>query len=166
MSAIDPQRNSRNRVRQNKPELETILELEIEAYFRRLAYGQVKSPPFSKASASFVRYSQESHVQKMVRFITDHFQEAITVTDIAAAAGLNAEYAMRLFRKSWGMTPWEFLLQQRIFRAQRLLLGRETKICDIAFACGFGSASRFYHAFRKNCHCAPSAYRQRLAGRD
>jgi AraC-like DNA-binding protein len=143
-------------------ELDKIVELELEAYFRRLAlaYRQSKSTHLLKKPSSSLQKTQYGHVQKMVRFMTDHFQHSPTVSQIAEAAGLNAEYAMRLFRKCWGITIWEFLLRQRIFHAQRLLVLGEEKILDIAFACGFGSASRFYDAFEKQCHRTPSAYRR------
>jgi AraC-like DNA-binding protein len=143
-------------------ELEKIVELEIEVYFRRLAlsYRHPNLACRSRRSTSLLQKNQYGHVQKMVEFMTDHFQHSITVTQIAGATGLNSEYAMRLFRKCWGMTIWEFLLQQRIFHAQRLLVLGDAKILDIAFASGFGSAGRFYHAFRKQCYCTPSAYRR------
>lgn len=144
-------------------ELDKIVELELEVYFRRLAlvYRKFKSPRILKTSSSALEKNQYGHVQKMVKFMTNHFRNSISVPQIADAAGLNPEYAMRLFRKCWGMTIGEFLLQQRISHAQRLLVLSEAKIVDIAFDCGFGSASRFYTAFRNQCHCTPIAYRRR-----
>ncbi|XHR31077.1 MAG: helix-turn-helix domain-containing protein [Chthoniobacteraceae bacterium] len=148
------------------PELQKAIELELEAFFRRLAtgvLGKTGSTRGSKGGGFHLDKNQSTRVQQMVRFMTEHSAESITVSQIAGAAGLNAEYAMRLFRKSWGMTLWDFLLQQRICQAQRLLVLSDAKIVDIAFQCGFGSASRFYSAFAKQCRCSPLAFRRKCS---
>jgi AraC-like DNA-binding protein len=150
-------------LQKKSPEIDTIVELELEVYFRRLDLACDRpgaSGSFRKSQVTLQK-DQYGHVQKMVRFMTSRFREPITVPQVAAAAELNTEYAMRLFRRCWGMTIGEFLRQQRIWHAQRLLALGEAKIVDIAFACGFGSASRFYAAFQEQCHCTPRDYRRR-----
>ncbi len=144
----------------SSPELKKAIELELEAFFRRLAIGTACAAESGRTSLDKDR---STHVQRMVGFMTEHSSEPITVAQIAGAAGLNPEYAMRLFRKSWGMTIWSFLLQQRICQAQRLLVLTDAKIADLAYQCGFGSASRFYSAFARQCRCSPLAFRSRCA---
>lgn len=142
------------------PELRKVVQLELEAFFRRLALQPREKSGFP-ASLRLSRERQPcDRVQHMVRFMTEHAGEPITVSQIAAEAGLNPEYAMRLFRRHWGMTLWDFLLQQRISQAKRLLVLGHAKISDLAFECGFGSMSRFYSAFSKYCHCSPLAFRR------
>ena len=142
------------------PEMQSILELEVQAFFRRLAFHYPKRKPAYPGSLSPGRQASE-RMQQMVRLVTERFRDPLTIPQIAAAAGLHPEYAMRLFRKRWGMTLWDFVLQQRIFEAKRLLILEGSKISDIAFECGFGSASRFYSAFSKSCGCTPLAFRRR-----
>jgi AraC-like DNA-binding protein len=151
-------------LRLRSPQVDRIVELDLEAFFRRLALHfaslrwQRRSRKADKTAT--VATSQYGHVQNMVKFMTEHFRDAISVPQIAAIARLNPEYAMRLFRKTWGMTLWEFLLQQRISEAQRLLVLGDRKVSDIAFTCGFASLSQFYSAFQKRCRCAPNQYRR------
>ncbi len=122
-------------------ELEKIVELDLEAYFRRLAlhFDRLKSPRLRSRDAGALSKNRYRPVQQMVKFMTENFRDPLSVARIAAAARLNPEYAMRLFRKCWGMTLWEFLLRQRISEAQRLLVLGDDKVADIALATGFGS---------------------------
>lgn len=146
------------------PDLKIAVRLEIEAFFRRLAANSAPSP--SKSTAPFSEEHQCRHVERMVGTITERFREPLSIMEIARDAGLNPEYAMRLFRGRWGVTLWTFLLQQRIAEARRLLLLSDTPLIEIAFACGFQSVGRFYHAFKTQCQCSPGAYRRRHAGSD
>lgn len=145
-------------------DLRPAVKLEIEAFFRRLSANQENVLSFSKKKVSIIGEPQSHHVEHMVRFVTEHFREPLTIDLIARAAGLNPEYAMRLFRNCLGVTLWAFLLQQRIAEARRLLLLGDAPIAEISFDSGFQSLGRFYQAFKKQCHCSPGAYRCTYAG--
>ncbi|MCY1379176.1 HTH-type transcriptional regulator [compost metagenome] len=69
---------------------------------------------------------------------------------------------LRRFHEEVGMTPKAWLIQQRVFAAQRLLEATVAPIDDIALACGFGSIEAFRLAFRKTTGVAPSVYRERF----
>ncbi|WP_043584684.1 helix-turn-helix domain-containing protein [Geminisphaera colitermitum] len=161
-------------------ELKVVVRLELEAFFRRWALGATKASGVELAAAvageaalgTGLRLSgvlsggngyQCRHVERMVRYINEHFRDEITVAMVAGAAKLNPEYAMRLFQKRWGMTLWKFLLRQRVSEARRLLLLSDTPLIEIALGCGFQSLSRFYEAFKAECGCSPGAYRKRHA---
>lgn len=150
--------------RSGSPELQLAVKLEMEAFFHRLAFhfSRTSNTPAQLSSASEEYLC--AHVEKMVRYITEHYREDVCMDDIVKATGLNAEYAMRLFRKRWGVTLWTFLLQQRISEARRLLLLSDATLADIAFDCGFQSLSRFYHVFKQQCNCSPGAYRKQHIG--
>lgn len=89
-------------------------------------------------------------------------EESLDVAEIASAVRLHPHYAMQLFRRHLGITIWEYLLRLRVAHAQRLLLTTDHDMLRVAFASGFGSAARFYAAFRRIAGNTPRAYR--LAG--
>ncbi|KAB8321278.1 helix-turn-helix transcriptional regulator [Tolypothrix campylonemoides VB511288] len=60
-----------------------------------------------------------------------------------------------------GVTPYQYVLQQRIERAKVLLRHRERAISDIALECGFANQSHFTKHFRQFTGMTPKAYRQR-----
>jgi AraC family transcriptional regulator len=59
-----------------------------------------------------------------------------------------------------GISPHQYLLQQRVERAKQLLKQRNLSIVDIAFQCGFNSQSHFTRCFRKWTGITPKAYQQ------
>jgi AraC-like DNA-binding protein len=135
--------------------------MEVEARLMRLAdaiLSAKSAQPATPRSHAKPNVPGES-IDKMTSYIAAHFQEPIGVNDIAEAAGLNPVYAMRLFRKLWGTTMGSFLLQHRLWHAQRLLLTTPMKIFEVAEKSGFGSTAQFHELFRRNLHQTPANYR-------
>jgi AraC-like DNA-binding protein len=69
---------------------------------------------------------------------------------------------MALFRQTCGLTIVEYLTQYRVAAAQRLQATTDAGPLEIALEAGFGSASRFYAAFRCLCSKSPCSYRAAL----
>ena len=65
----------------------------------------------------------------------------------------------RLFKQSIGMTPHQYLSQQRVERAKQLLKKTDRLIIDIALECGFSSHSHLSKQFRQITGITPKAYR-------
>jgi transcriptional regulator GlxA family with amidase domain len=70
----------------------------------------------------------------------------------------------RRFRATLGTTPHQWLLQQRIIQAQRLLETTSETIEYIATCCGFGSAAVLRLHFQRLLHTSPQAYRNAFHG--
>lgn len=155
-----------------QPERRKIALLEIEARLRRLAYSVPSTNASEVAAVSPSRRAlvlpgeaELSKVEQMTRFIARRYQEPLQVADIAAAVGLNPNYAMQLFRKEFGMSLGRYLTQFRISHAQRLLAMTDMGVLQVALDSGFASPSRFYAAFRQSCGFSPREYRASLHSR-
>lgn len=140
--------------RQPSPERTQIILLELEARLRRLTLAAPSQPNLTPLT--------NSKAAAMAGYIAAHAAEALTVDDIAAVVGLNASYAMTLFRRTYHLSLLDYLMQHRIAHAQRLLATTDMRIIDIALESGFGSQSRFYEAFGQVCGQSPGAYRAAL----
>lgn len=99
-------------------------------------------------------------VAAMCRHVAAFYREPLSVSDVAHAAGLHPNYAMRLFRAATGLTVNDYILRHRLGHAQRLLLDSNLSVEVVAADSGFGSASRFYEAFRARTGQTPRAYRR------
>lgn len=89
---------------------------------------------------------------------------AISVSEIADALELHPKYLMGLFRRLSGMTLLDYIAQQRVAYAQRLLATTSLKMIDVAMDSGFGSVCRFHAVFARLCGTTPRQYRARLRG--
>jgi AraC-like DNA-binding protein len=130
--------------------------LEIKALFFRLTRS-VQDPD---RAVSIVG----DRVNEMARYINQHFQDTITVADIAAYIGLHPTYAMQLFKATFGVSLITYLTQQRIAHAQQLLIMTDAAISDVALESGFLTLSHFYTAFNRLCGMSPGKYRAALRG--
>jgi AraC-like DNA-binding protein len=85
-------------------------------------------------------------------------RSSLTIEGIAHRNGISARQAQRLFARS-GQTFSEFVLDQRLSRARRLLLSPSSghrKISDVAYACGFSDLSYFNRTFKRRFGATPS----------
>lgn len=102
-----------------------------------------------------------SHIDTMLRYIADHYDQKITIPDVAAATGLHPNYAMKLFHRVMKISIKQYINRLRLLHAQALLVDTEQGVLTIAIEAGFGSISRFYDIFQQELQMTPQQYRQK-----
>lgn len=100
-------------------------------------------------------------MKAMMVYLYEHYQDAVSVEDLARAGGVSKRGCFRLFRQQLHTTPVEYLRQLRLEKACGLLSGTDKPITEIAYLCGLGSSSYFGKTFRDAFGCTPKAYRAR-----
>lgn len=105
-------------------------------------------------------HTTEQEIVCAARFMTEHYTDAITSTDIAAAAGFSPNYLSRKFREATGFGLHEYLVFLRLRHAAQLLAETEKSVTEIALQCGFSDSNYFKDAFKKNYGCTPREYRK------
>jgi AraC family transcriptional regulator len=96
---------------------------------------------------------------QVLDYIHEHLHEDINLATLAALLNISQFHFSHQFKQSIGITPYQYLLQQRIERAKQLLKGSDRPITDIAFSCGFSSHSHLSRQFRQLTGMTPKAYR-------
>lgn len=102
-----------------------------------------------------------ARVRTMMGYIQTHYQETVSIEDIAASAVISVSEALRCFHNTIGLTPVQYLKSYRIQQAAAELLNSDRKISEIGAACGFQEMSYFAKAFRETMGMTPSAYRKK-----
>jgi AraC-like DNA-binding protein len=145
---------------QNNPE---VVLLEMRARISRFAYNNLSK----KLDEQFLLQEKEiSQVEKIAMYIAQNFQSHIKVSDIGKAVGLHPDYANSIFKKSFGCTLSEYIIEERISHTQRKLITTDLSITEIAYACGFNSISSFNAAFLKINGCTPRQFRKGISKAD
>jgi transcriptional regulator GlxA family with amidase domain len=88
---------------------------------------------------------------KLIRAIAEmesFVEEALSREEIAARVGLSRRQLERLFRRYLNTSPARYYLRLRLERARLLLTQTTMPVTEIAFACGFTSASHFSKCYR------------------
>jgi AraC family transcriptional regulator len=84
--------------------------------------------------------------------------------EMAQSVGLSTAHFARMFRKSTGETPHQFVLRLRVERAKAMLRVSDARVFDVAMACGFKTPQHFAQVFRDACRVSPTEYRQDFLG--
>jgi AraC family transcriptional regulator len=98
-------------------------------------------------------------LDRALEYINEHLSEDVSLAAISTELGIGQYYLCRLFKQSLGMSPHKYLVQQRVERSKQLLKSKETKIIDIAMACGFANPSHFARCFRQQIGISPKQFR-------
>jgi LacI family transcriptional regulator len=102
-----------------------------------------------------------------VRFIRDHACDGIGVGDVLREIPLSRSVLQRRFRRIFGQTANDMIVQMRLRRAQDLLIGTDLSIARIAEIAGFRYQRYLGAVFRKKLGVTPFKYRQQAGpGRD
>ena len=102
---------------------------------------------------------------RRIRELVDANMDAdLSLDEIAQSVELSTAHFARMFRKSTGETPHQFVLRQKIERAKAMLRDRATRVLDVAVACGFKTQQHFAQVFRDVCGVSPTEYRQDFLG--
>ena len=90
----------------------------------------------------------------------EHLDEPVTVEDLARRAAMSPRTFARRFRAVAGTTPLQWMLQQRVLLAQRLLETTDLSVDAIATHCGLGTATNLRQHFHRHVRTSPQAYRR------
>lgn len=99
-------------------------------------------------------------LRAVLAFIRGHYDSAITLGDMAAAAGMSSKYFCYFFKGMTGKTPVEYLTLYRIEKASGKLLRSDLSVTAIAYACGFNDLSYFIKTFKQIKGITPAQYRK------
>jgi len=105
-------------------------------------------------------FSQDK-VVSILLYVTEHYKQKCTLSEAAAAVGVDYAYISKLFKKSIGVSYNQYVNYLRIQESKKLLMSTDKPITEIAFACGFFSLRVFNRKFSEVTGTTPSAYRNR-----
>ncbi len=98
-------------------------------------------------------------LSQVLDYIDTYLDRNIKLADLARLLDMSQFHFSRLFKQSIGMSPYQYLIQQRVERAKLLLKQTDRLIVDIALECGFNSHSHLSKLFRQFTGMTPKAYR-------
>ncbi|MES5100411.1 AraC family transcriptional regulator [Agrobacterium sp. BA1120] len=118
-------------------------------------YGGKTAPTASKAPTL-----SRAHLEMAKSILLEHLEGEVSIADVAEACNLSRGYFIRAFREATGMTPYQWLLNQRIDRARHMISATSTPLAEIAVACGFADQSHFTRVFSNIAGTTPGTWRR------
>ena len=99
-------------------------------------------------------------LRRVTEYINANLEEDLSLAEIAAVAELSRFHFARAFRKTTGLTPQHYVMQQRIERAKELLAKDDLPLVEISLRSGFKNQSHFTALFRKFTKLTPKTWRE------
>jgi AraC-like DNA-binding protein len=135
----------------------------VEAMTGLVAAAMLETFPNTTMTAPYLPgpgWVTPASVRRAAEFIHAHAGEPVTVTDIAAAAGLTTRALRHAFRGRYAITPAQYQRQVRLERARLELLSADLRdgvtVAGVARRWGWASPSRFAAAYRQRFNTQPS----------
>lgn len=101
-------------------------------------------------------------LQQAIAYINERLTEDLTIAAIAEELEMSQYYFSRLFKRSMGVSPYQYVMQQRIERAAYLLRTTSLSVAAIATQVGFLNQNQLTIQFRKFIGTTPSNYRKQI----
>lgn len=103
-------------------------------------------------------------VETVERYIREHLAENLSVKTLADMVYVGADHLTRTFKKRYGKTITDYILQQRMALAEELLKNPRLTITMVSDAVGFGNYSYFTEQFKRTYGKTPREYRKQFRG--
>ncbi len=141
--------------------------------FRDLVQALASPTPEAAPCAAFFRAlcaaagraacsPQDPRLQAAIALMQARHDEALSLADFAAAAGLSVNHLTRLFRAHTGLTPHAYLNDVRVRASRALLRQGELPLAEVAAATGFADQAHWQRHYRRQHASTPGAYRRGL----
>ena len=99
-----------------------------------------------------------------IAHVREHYREDVKVGDMARSCSMSESYFRRLFTKSMGLAPLEYVNRYRVQRSMYLLRITGDPVQNIAARVGFSSIAAFNRNFRRFAGMSPVAWRRMQTG--
>lgn len=103
----------------------------------------------------------ERKLNQALEYIHEHLNEDVSLEAIATHLGMSSYYFCRLFKQSIGITPYQYLIQQRIEYAKQLLSQHQLSVTEVALEAGFASHGHLNRYFKRLVGVTPREFMRR-----
>ena len=99
-------------------------------------------------------------IKNTIKYINDNIYNLIEIDQLVLLTHWDKHHFLRMFTKFTGVTPYQYILQQKMNIAMGFLLETDLNIVEIAYDLGFNSHSNFSVRFKKMIGVTPDEFRK------
>jgi AraC family transcriptional regulator len=149
-----------NRLREQAATGQALGPLYTEALSLTLAtyvYGKYALRPEPRSTEQSLSAAQ---AEQLITFVEDHLADSLSLCALAQLVGYSPDHFARLFKRSFGLSPYQYVLERRVERAKTLLRAKSCSIVEVAMRCGFASQAHLHSAFKARTGATPGTFRK------
>ena len=115
-----------------------------------------------KTGGNITATRDDQTIKRMISFIQKHYNEKITLDDIAKAGMVCRSKCCRIFKQTLRESVFDYLLNFRIRQSLSLLRNGNMSVTEAALASGFSSGSYYGEIFKRLLGMSPGQYRRKF----
>ncbi|MEE8825306.1 putative response regulatory protein [Lentilactobacillus sunkii] len=157
----------------NEPEFsfDTKMTIQIELSKILQSFYHTASKHIGKSSSTQAEYSRilaDYMKSRLTNQVLDYIKNGyvqdagtVSVEDAVNHVGISSGYAFRTFKKTFGISPQNYLTKLKINEAKKLLIKPNYSISEISAALGYSGSANFSRQFKLWTGASPLAYRKK-----
>ena len=111
---------------------------------------------------NYRKYTTTNRFAFAVEYIKAHIHEEITIDKLSDLSYMSKPTFFRCFKREFGISPVDFIIQERIKTAKRLLKDMNVTISQVCYSVGINNLSYFFKLFKRVEGITPNEYRKNL----
>lgn len=111
-------------------------------------------------AAHEVEFRRHDQLRPVLQYVDEHYNQKITLEQLAAMANVSRHHLCRLFKSMTGMPPIEYINHLRINAAMKLLQQHRLPVSEVALIVGFTDSNYFSRLFKKYKNMSPTSVRK------
>jgi AraC-like DNA-binding protein len=141
--------------RNQPPCYEMMIQRDVSQIFE---YIYLNINTFPRHKSNRIQLINQIRLQKMLDFIYTHYQEQISLKDLAQAANVSRSEVGRCFNAFMNCSPIEILIRHRLQIACKMLAEKIYTVEEVCNFCGFNSVNYFRRQFKAKYGITPGKY--------
>ncbi len=129
---------------------------------KELLIRLIQSQHLRQVVVESIHSDTQSRLHYVLHYIQEHLTEKIAVDVLSRKAYLSRNIFYKWFREQFGITPLDYINQERIKLAKKLLTKENSNIYDVSNQCGFTDTNYFIRLFKKEEGITPKNYQRCL----
>jgi AraC-like DNA-binding protein len=143
---------------ENHPSKDLFADLMVQELLVRILQNEVKTTHQRDAKTD----SNKSRMAYVLKYIQDNLNEQISVEQLSKKAYMSVSSFYREFKNEMGSSPNDYIIDERIKLAEKLLQQPNISVKEAGLQSGFNSFSYFSRIFKKRKNFSPSRYKEQL----
>jgi AraC-like DNA-binding protein len=125
------------------------------ARVREVLYSALRGPQAGVLRALVEQQGHFARIAASLQFLRDHYEQALSVDDLARCANMSASTFHEHFKRSTLLSPVQYLKRLRLLKAQQMLVGEGMGVGQVAHKVGYQSTSQFSREYKRYFERSP-----------
>lgn len=111
---------------------------------------------------NYHKYQGNNRFAYIIHYIKEHLTEKLSIDKLSDLACMSKPNFFRQFKKEFGLTPIDYINQERLLFAKKILADPRQSIADACFKAGFNNLNYFFILFKKQEGITPNTFKRNI----